>query len=169
MILIAPLTLSAKIEPLEIEERKAEVEIRLFEMKSLSNSYYNEGAAKLLAGFVDVYLLDFKYGPFDCAKRIPDALNYWDVCARNHIYGNKYGELIIRVLVLPNHLECCTKHILKWIANNLGRNARTNAMFQHRPEWRAYEAPELSRRLTIKEMKRAIELAGEAGLTNFVT
>ncbi|MEM2443042.1 MAG: radical SAM protein [Candidatus Bathyarchaeia archaeon] len=134
-----------------------------------SNSYYSEEAARLLAGFVDVYLLDFKYGPFDCAKRISDAPNYWDVCARNHLYGNKYGELIIRVLVLPNHLECCTKHILKWIADNLGRNTRTNVMFQYRPEWRAYEVPELRRRLTAKEMERAIELAKEAGLTNFIT
>ncbi|MEM2500181.1 MAG: LAGLIDADG family homing endonuclease [Candidatus Bathyarchaeia archaeon] len=134
-----------------------------------SNSYYSEETARLLAGFVDVYLLDFKYGPFDCAKRISDAPNYWDVCTRNHIYGGKYGELIIRVLVLPNHLECCTKHILKWIADNLGKNTRTNVMFQYRPEWRAYEVPELRRRLTAKEMERAIDLAKEAGLTNFIT
>ena len=134
-----------------------------------SNSYYSEETAKLLAGFVDVYLLDFKYGPFECSKRISDAPNYWDVCTRNHIYGKRYGELIVRVLVLPNHLECCTKHILKWIADNLGRNTRTNVMFQYRPEWRAYEVPELRRRLTAKEMERAIELAKETGLTNFIT
>lgn len=134
-----------------------------------SNSYYSEETAKLLAGFVDVYLLDFKYGPFDCAKRISDAPNYWEVCTRNHLYGGKYGELIIRVLVLPNHLECCTKNILKWIAENLGGNTRTNIMFQYRPEWRAYEVPELRRRLTAREMERAIELAKEAGLTNFIT
>jgi uncharacterized Fe-S radical SAM superfamily protein PflX len=42
-------------------------------------------------------------------------------------------------------------------------------MFQYRPEWRAYEIPELRRRLTAKEMERAIELANEAGLTNFIT
>ena len=28
-----------------------------------SNSYYSPEAASLLAGFADVYLLDFKYGP----------------------------------------------------------------------------------------------------------
>jgi len=134
-----------------------------------SNSYYSEETAKLLAGFVDVYLLDFKYGPFECSRRISDAPNYWDVCTRNHLYGKRYGELIIRVLVLPGHLECCTKHILKWIADNLGRNTRTNVMFQYRPEWRAYEVPELRRRLTAKEMERAIEISKEAGLTNFIT
>ncbi len=134
-----------------------------------SNSYYSEETAKLLAGFVDVYLLDFKYGPSDCAERISNAPNYWDVCIRNHLYGRRYGELIIRVLVLPSHLECCTKPILRWIADNLGVNTRTNVMFQYRPEWRAYEIPELRRRLTAEEMKLAIELAKEAGLRNFIT
>jgi pyruvate-formate lyase-activating enzyme/intein/homing endonuclease len=134
-----------------------------------SNSYYSEETAKLLAGFVDVYLLDFKYGPFECAKKISDAPNYWNVCIRNHLYGKKYGELIIRVLVLPNHLECCTKYILEWISKNLGKGTRTNIMFQYRPEWRAYEVPELCRRLTTKEMERAVDLAREAGLTNFIT
>jgi len=42
-------------------------------------------------------------------------------------------------------------------------------MFQYRPEWRAHEIPELRRRLTGSEMERAIELAKEAGLTNFIT
>jgi len=134
-----------------------------------SNSYYSEETAKLLAGFVDVYLLDFKYGSNDCAKRISNAPGYWEACTRNHIYGGKHGELLIRVLVLPEHLECCTKPVLNWIAQNLGTWVRTNVMFQYRPEWRAHEIPELKRRLTRDEMERAVQLAKEAGLTNFIT
>lgn len=134
-----------------------------------SNSYYSEETATLLAGFVDVYLLDFKYGSNECAERISDAPNYWEVCTRNHLFAKKHGELIIRVLVLPGHLECCTKVILNWIAENLGRDTRVNIMFQYRPEWRAYEVPELRRRLTGAERRRALELAKEAGLANFIT
>jgi putative pyruvate formate lyase activating enzyme len=134
-----------------------------------SNSYYSEETAKLLAGFVDVYLLDFKYGSNECAKRISDASGYWEACTRNHLYGKKYGELLIRVLVLPGHLDCCTKPILNWIAQNLGTWVRTNVMFQYRPEWRAHEIPELRRRLTKYEREQAIRLAKEAGLTNFIT
>ncbi len=134
-----------------------------------SNSYYSEETAKLLAGFVDVYLLDFKYGTNECAERISEAPDYWEVCTRNHVYGKKYGELLIRVLVLPAHLECCTKTILNWIAKNLGTGVRINVMFQYRPEWKAHEIPELRRRLTRNEMEKAIELAKEAGLTNFIT
>jgi putative pyruvate formate lyase activating enzyme len=134
-----------------------------------SNSYYSEETAKLLAGFVDVYLLDFKYGKGSCAERISEAPGYWETCTRNHLYAGKYGELIIRVLVLPEHLKCCTKPILKWIAENLGENTRTNVMFQYRPEWRAYEVQELQRRLTRKEMEEAIIYAKQAGLKNFIT
>jgi len=134
-----------------------------------SNSYYSEETARLLAGFVDVYLLDFKYGNDECATRISDAPDYWEACTRNHLYGKKYGELLIRVLVLPEHLECCTKPILNWIAQNLGTWVRTNVMFQYRPEWRAHEITELRRRLTKNEMERAIQLAKEAGLSNFIT
>lgn len=134
-----------------------------------SNSYYSPETARLLAGFADIYLLDSKYGPGDCAERISDAPNYWAVCTRNHLEARKYGELIIRVLVLPNHLECCTKPILNWITKNLGPETRVNLMFQYRPEWHAYEVPELGRRLTDEEMKQAVWFAKDAGLMNFIT
>lgn len=134
-----------------------------------SNTYYSPETAQLLAGFADIYLLDFKYGPKECAEKISEAPNYWKVCTFNHLEAKKYGELIIRVLVLPNHLECCVKPILNWIAENLGIETRVNVMFQFRPEWRAYEIPELRRRLTRDEMERAIQLAREAKLENFIT
>jgi putative pyruvate formate lyase activating enzyme len=134
-----------------------------------SNTYYSPETATLLAGFVDVYLLDFKYGPGKCAEKISEAPGYWDICTRNHLEAQKSGEVIIRILVLPNHLECCTKPIIHWIAENLGVRTRINVMFQYRPEWRASEIPELRRRLQNVEMDRAIALAEDAGLVNFIT
>ena len=134
-----------------------------------SNSYYSLETAKLLAGFADVYLLDFKYGPEDCAEKISEAPDYWISCTRNNLYAKKYGDLIIRVLVLPGHLECCTKPVLNWIAKNLGDWIRVNLMFQYHPEWKSHEVPELQRKLIEKERRRAIELAKEVGLTNFIT
>jgi putative pyruvate formate lyase activating enzyme len=134
-----------------------------------SNAYYSPETAHLIAGFADIYLLDFKYGPADCAERISNAPDYWKVCTRNHLEAKKHGELIIRVLVLPNHLECCTKPTLNWIAENLGTETRVNLMFQYRPEWRAHEIPELRRRLTRDEMEKAVQLAEKAELRNFMT
>jgi putative pyruvate formate lyase activating enzyme len=134
-----------------------------------SNTYYSPETARLLAGFADVYLLDFKYGPEDCSERISNAPDYWKVCTRNHLEAKKHGELIIRVLVLPSHLECCTKPTLNWIAENLGAETRVNLMFQYRPEWRAHEIPELRRRLGKAERAKAVQLAEKAGLKNFIT
>ena len=134
-----------------------------------SNSYYSCETAQLLSGFADVYLLDFKYGPGDCAARISSAPDYWKVCTRNHLMAAKFGELIIRVLVLPTHNSCCTKPILEWIAQNLGRETRVNLMDQYHPEWRAHEAPELRRRLTASEFHEACEIARDVGLTNVIT
>jgi putative pyruvate formate lyase activating enzyme len=134
-----------------------------------SNSYYSAETANLLAGFADVYLLDFKYGPADCAAKISDAPSYWEVCTSNHLEAKKHGELIVRVLVLPGHLDCCTAPILDWISKNLGPETRLNLMFQYRPEWKANEIPELRRQLTKEEIDKAAYLAKEAGLANFAS
>ncbi len=131
-----------------------------------SNAYYSPETAELLAGFADVYLLDFKYGPGSCAEKLSGTPNYWQVATHNLLKAKQYGELLLRVLVLPGHLGCCTKPILDWIAANLGVETRVNLMFQYRPEWRAYEVPELRRRLTDAEVARAQQLAKEAGLVN---
>jgi len=134
-----------------------------------SNSYYSSESAALLAGFADVYLLDFKYGPGQCAERISDAPSYWETCTYNHSEAKNRGELIVRILVLPNHLDCCAKPIIDWIAKNLGVETRVNVMFQYRPEWQACEVPELNRKLTSDEMQRTTQLAKEANLLNFIT
>jgi putative pyruvate formate lyase activating enzyme len=42
-------------------------------------------------------------------------------------------------------------------------------MFQYRPEWRAHEIPGMQRRLSKNEMEKAIQLAEEAKLENFIT
>lgn len=131
-----------------------------------SNTYYSPETARLLAGFVDVYLLDFKYGPETCAVKISDAPRYWKVCTYNHLQAENYGETIVRVLVLPEHLDCCTRPIVKWIAKKLGTSTRVNIMFQYRPEWRAFEVPELRRRLTNAEMDDVLQIARDAGLEN---
>ncbi|MFH1328524.1 MAG: radical SAM protein [Candidatus Bathyarchaeota archaeon] len=131
-----------------------------------SNAYYSEEAARLLMGFVDVYLLDYKYGKNECATRISRAPNYVRVCQRNLLYAKKYGEIIIRILLLPSHIDCCAKSILNWIADNLGLNVRVNIMDQYRPEWRAYDVPELRRHLTISEYKTVVNHAKDLGLGN---
>ena len=134
-----------------------------------TNGYYSEECANLLTGFVDIYKIDFKYGNDECAVRISDAPNFFKVCTRNLLMAKEYGDVLIRVLVLPKHSECCTKPILSWIAKNLGPATRVNIMDQYRPEWRAYEIPELRSGLTRQEFEEAFKFADEVGLENVTT
>jgi len=129
-----------------------------------SNSYFSEEVARLLMGFSDVWLTDIKYGNDECAERISNAPRYWDVATRNHLMAKGQVEFLIRVLVLPGHLECCTKPILNWISENLGPATRVNVMFQYRPEYNASKFPELKRRLSAEERERAKEIAKESNL-----
>jgi len=133
-----------------------------------SNMYMSEKSMKLLDGIVDVYLGDFKWGNDEDALKYSKAPRYWETVTRNFLLAKKHykAEFLIRHLVMPGHLECCTKPILEWISENLGRNVRVNVMFQYRPEYRAHEYPEIDRRLTNDEMLKAAELVKEFGLKN---
>jgi putative pyruvate formate lyase activating enzyme len=134
-----------------------------------SNTYYSLESARILQGFIDIYLLDFKYGRGECATKISSAPGYWEACTRNLLLAMESGELIIRILVLPEHIDCCYRPIVKWIAENLGRGVRVNVMHQYRPEYRAHEVPELRRRLDRDEREASIRIARELGLENFIT
>ena len=133
-----------------------------------SNMYASLEAMELLFGTQDVYLTDLKYGNDDCALKYSKIPKYWRVVTRNHRLAFVDAELIIRHLVLPGHVECCTEPILKWIAENLGKEVRVNIMGQYRPCGRASEYPEINRRPTSAEMDRAFQIAEEVGLKNLV-
>ena len=109
-----------------------------------SNMYCSEETMKLLQGIIDVYLTDFKYGNDTCAKRLSKVDNYFRIIKRNHKIAYKQGELIIRHLVLPNHIKCCSEPIFQWINRNIP-DVAVNVMAQYRPEYHAYEHKEISR------------------------
>ena len=131
-----------------------------------SNMYYSLEAAKLLFGVVDIYLTDFKWYQNSCALRYSKVPKYLEIVARNHRLAFADSELIIRHLVMPGHVECCTRPILKWIADNLGPMVRTNIMDQYTPHYLADKYPEINRRITSEEYERALEIARDMGLRN---
>jgi len=128
-----------------------------------SNMYVSLETMELLDGVVDVYLADFKYGNNKCAVKYSKVPKYWEIITRNHIIAKKQAEMIIRHLVLPNHIECCTKPVLEWISKNLD-NVRVNVMDQYRPEYKADEYEEINRRLEYNEFKEALSIAQDLGL-----
>ncbi|MEA3255642.1 MAG: radical SAM protein [Candidatus Altiarchaeota archaeon] len=128
-----------------------------------SNMYLTEESMRLLNDVMDVYLTDFKYGNDKCAERLSDVRNYCGVVERNHRLAEKQGEVIIRHLVLPGHLDCCTKPLLKWISENMGC-FRLNIMDQYRPEYKAATYDELQGRLGFGEYQEALGFARDLGL-----
>lgn len=128
-----------------------------------SNMYLTEESMALLDGVVDVYLTDFKYGNDACASRLSNAPDYMRIVTRNHLLAKSHAEMIIRHLVLPGHVECCTRPALSWIATNL-EDVKVNVMAQYRPEHRAREYPDISRRLRTSEYEEAVKIADGLGL-----
>lgn len=128
-----------------------------------SNMYYSQEVARLLEGKVDVYLGDFRYGNDKCAMRYSNAPDYMKTVARNFRTAYESGEILLRHLVLPNHLECCTRPIVLWTKENIPK-VRFNLMFQYAPHYRAFEFTEINRRLTRDECQKAIAIVKEAGL-----
>lgn len=132
-----------------------------------SNFYLSNESMNILIDLIDIWLPDFKYGNDRCALRLSSIPRYFEVITRNFkmICGGE--DIIIRHLVLPNHIECCTKPILKWISENCPR-ALVNIMDQYRPEYLVARYPEkwsnIARRLYINEINEAYYIAEKYGI-----
>ena len=118
-----------------------------------SNFYLTEKSLALIIDLIDFWLPDFKYGNNECGKKYSGVDNYYDILTRNlkriHDFGS--GEIIIRHLVMPNHVECCSKPILDFISKEIPKCV-VNIMGQYRPEYLAYKYSEINRRPTNQEM-----------------
>jgi putative pyruvate formate lyase activating enzyme len=128
-----------------------------------SNMYCSRESMKLLEGLIDLYLTDFKYGNDICAKRLSKIDNYLEIIQRNHKIAYENGDMIIRHLVLPNHVECCSKPIIKWISENLS-NSAMNIMGQYRPEFHARNYEDISRYVSSEEVAEARKYASELNI-----
>ena len=66
--------------------------------------------------------------------------------------------LLIRHLVMPNGVAS-SEMVLKFIAEEVSVHSYVNIMAQYRPEYRACDHPDISRRITSKEYAEAIQIA----------
>lgn len=123
-----------------------------------SNMYTSLEAMKLLEGVIDLYLADFRYGNDECARRYSGVKNYWKIITRNFEIAYRTADVILRQLVLPGHLDCCTEPIMQWI-NRKMPDVYFNLMFQYHPCYRASLFPEIDRRLTSEERQKALDMA----------
>ena len=79
-----------------------------------SNLWTTEESLRALDGVVDVYLPDLKFGGDDCARRLAGAEDYGATLERNlRLVAAQQVPVLVRHLVLPGHLDCCTAPVLR--------------------------------------------------------
>ena len=143
-----------------------------------TNGYENVKTIQDLNGYVDIYLRDLKYYSNEISKKYSKIDNYFKYAteAIKEMYkqvgspifdenGIIKKGLIIRHLVLPNHLQN-SKHILKWIKENMPEDTYVSVMAQYFPTYKAKEDNLINRKLNKKEYREIEEFLYTLNLEN---
>lgn len=130
-----------------------------------TNGYEKVETLKMLEGYVDIYLPDFKYSDDDLGKRLSKVDNYFEIVteALKEMYrqtgkavfngeGIMQKGMIIRHLVLPNHI-LNSRRVLKWINENM-HDVYVSVMAQYFPTYKAKEIDDINRKLTKEEYEQ---------------
>lgn len=145
-----------------------------------SSGYESLEALKLLEGYIDVYLPDFKYFDNELSKKLSNINNYKQIAevALKEMYKQvgapKFDEngmikkgLIIRHLVLPNHIEN-SKNVLKWIKENMDNEVYVSIMAQYFPSHKAMETDDINRKLNINEYNEIEQYVFDLNLNGYM-
>ncbi len=143
-----------------------------------TGSYDSLETLRELDGIISIHLPDLRYASDRWAKKYSKARDYvtHSRAAIKEMYrqvGNletdDYGiarkGLIVRHLVLPNHLAG-SEDSLTWLAREISTEVAVGIMSQYYPTHYASEYPKLSRRVSRKEYLEVVRLAEELGLKN---
>lgn len=127
---------------------------------------------------MDIYLPDLKYFSDEIAIKYSKAPHYFENATKvilemqSQVQQNEFDEngimkkgMIIRHLILPNHVQN-SKHILKWISENLPKDVYISVMAQYFPTYNAKDFPEINRKINLKEYKEVEEYMYELGFEN---
>ena len=130
-----------------------------------TNGYEKVETLKMLEGYIDIYLPDFKYSDDKLAKRLSKVDNYFQTTTKALIEmyrqtgkavfddrGIMKKGMIIRHLVLPNHI-LNSRRVLKWINDNMN-DVYVSVMAQYFPTYKAKEIEDISRKLTNNEYEQ---------------
>lgn len=141
-----------------------------------TNSYDAVTTLALLKDIFDIYLPDAKYAEDEIAWKYSRARNYFSIMKKaikemyrqvGNLVINNQGiaerGLMIRHLVLPNNLAGSLK-IFEFLVKEISPEVFLNIMDQYYPSYRAYEFPELARRITLEEFQKVLQLAQKLGL-----
>jgi putative pyruvate formate lyase activating enzyme len=127
-----------------------------------SNMHSTEPVRDLLEGVVDAYVADLKHGSDACALTVARAPAHLETVVAAIERARREAFTIVRHLVLPGHVACCTLPVLETIARSFP-SVRVNLMAQYRPNANVRGTP-LDRRPTAGELRDAREAARRLGL-----
>ena len=141
-----------------------------------TSSYDSIKSLKRLNGLIDVYLADFKYFDNNLSKMYSNCSNYKDIAIKSidemyrqvGRYEIKDGlikkGLIIRILVLPGHIDD-SKKIIKYIYDKYGDNIIISIMGQYYPINKT-KYSNLNSKLTNDEYSDVVNYAYDIGVRN---
>lgn len=138
-----------------------------------SNFFMSREALSILRTLMDVWLPDLKFYSKKCARELSRTPWYFETVSQAIKQIYEWGESFsIRHLVMPNHVECCTRPILEWISEELPE-ALVNIMAQYHPD--SFTDPsspdynpryeEIARVPSREEIHKAYKIADRLGLT----
>jgi putative pyruvate formate lyase activating enzyme len=141
-------------------------------------AYETVETIKMLDGLIDIYLPDLKYFADNIAIKYSMAPHYFENASavikemQRQVGENVFDEngimqkgMIIRHLILPNHLQN-TKHVLKWIKENLHKGTYVSVMAQYFPTYKAKEEESIARKINQKEYDEIEAYLEELDLEN---
>lgn len=143
-----------------------------------SSGYERPETLKMLDGYIDIYLPDYKYFDPVLSKKFSFAPDYPSVVkeALREMFrqvgtpvfdaeGMMKKGMIVRHLVLPSH-TADSMNILSDLYETFGDDIYISIMSQYTPCKRFEDTPELSRKLTRYEYKKVTDFAEKLGIKN---
>lgn len=141
-------------------------------------AYETVETIKMLDGLIDIYLPDLKYFSDNIAIKYSTAPHYFENATavikemQRQVGKNVFDEngimqkgMIIRHLILPNHIQN-TKHVLKWIKENMPEGTYVSVMAQYFPTYKAKEDESINRKISQKEYDEVEKYLSELDLEN---
>lgn len=143
-----------------------------------TSGYESVETLKMLNGYIDVYLPDFKYYYKELSKELSNCENYFEVASLaikemvaqvgKPIFDEdgiiKKG-VIIRHLVLPSHIQNSRK-VLKWLKDNISKEIYISIMAQYFPTFEALKSQDINRKLNEEEFEEIENYVYKIGLKN---
>lgn len=142
-----------------------------------SSGYENVHTLKALEGYIDIYLPDFKYFDDEMGKEYSNVKEYTSVVKKALLEmrrqvkdtfdenGNMKTGVIVRHMILPNHIEN-TKSIIKWIKENMGQDTIISIMAQYFPTHKANKYDKINRKINEAELKEVENYLFEQNMLN---